>query len=824
MNIKNQYYFSQRLQSVMEEIPLFGLTVIVAPSGFGKTTALREYLAEEHKSAVVRWYTCLGESTGKAWKGICSLFQGQEDSIADELLELGEPNTENLADIARLISGFTCSKPTFLVIDNYQLFESPVRKRCIAAFSVCRDKNLHIIIGTQPLKNEGNGPTFHSHPYLRITARDLFFDNDCIAGYCRLRGLDIDQEQINIVQNTAKGWVAAVRLQLRHYEDTGNLIDFNKIRPLVEIAIWNRLSGEERQLMMGLALLESFNTRQAAIMSDSTTMPETVAELLSLDFFVRHVADRQAYVLHGILRDYLLERFALEPDSFRNSMYRKAAQASLDVNDLFQAALFFLEVEDYEAILSLPMSTQYFYNNQERNITKLFEKLIDRCPQDILKRYPVFLVLMAYNFFRKGDQSYFLRVTDFLGELLNGEDTQNLELARARGEYAMLMSFTEYNDIARMGAYHNKALQHLRVVSDHPRSEVFQGTMPFGTASVLCLYWNRLGGLSQLLDLMDTYLPVYSSLASGHGAGVEHIFRAEAALACGDDKSAELMAHKAIYRARSSSQYAVCLSADLILAEIALLRGDAEAYEAARNSMAHNAEESRQRSILRLGELCQASLDLSLGEISDIPTWLRDTAGIQNVVYAHSMPYAYIFYEHYLLLKGHHKELYGLSEHIMQQSSTMNYLLPQLYHFLYMSIAKLKDGKKRQAHDNLKEALRLALPDKMYLPFARLAPGLAPLLTSSLQNAGQAQALADLKALCSRRERGIRCIQQSIGESPLLTPREREVSSLARNRLSAKEIAAHLCISVHTVNTILKSVYRKLNISGKFELSKIRNF
>ena len=84
--------------------------------------------------------------------------------------------------------------------------------------------------------------------------------------------------------------------------------------------------------------------------------------------------------------------------------------------------------------------------------------------------------------------------------------------------------------------------------------------------------------------------------------------------------------------------------------------------------------------------------------------------------------------------------------------------------------------------------------------------------------------MADLKALCSRRERGIRCIRQSIGESPLLTPREREVSSLARNRLSAKEIAAHLCISVHTVNTILKSVYRKLNISGKFELSKIRNF
>ena len=68
----------------------------------------------------------------------------------------------------------------------------------------------------------------------------------------------------------------------------------------------------------------------------------------------------------------------------------------------------------------------------------------------------------------------------------------------------MLMSFTEYNDIARMGEFHRKALRHLKAVSDIPRSEVFRGTMPFGTVSVLCLYWNRLGELSHLTDLMDT--------------------------------------------------------------------------------------------------------------------------------------------------------------------------------------------------------------------------------------------------------------------------------------------------------------------------------
>ena len=116
--------------------------------------------------------------------------------------------------------------------------------------------------------------------------------------------------------------------------------------------------------------------------------------------------DKQAYVMHSILQDYLRERFAMESPDFKGTMYRKAALASLDTGDLFQAALFFMEVGDYRAILSLPMSTQYVYDNQERNNTSLFEKLMDRCPLDILLDYPVFLVLMAYNFFRRGSPRY----------------------------------------------------------------------------------------------------------------------------------------------------------------------------------------------------------------------------------------------------------------------------------------------------------------------------------------------------------------------------------------------------------------------------------
>ena len=54
-------------------------------------------------------------------------------------------------------------------------------------------------------------------------------------------------------------------------------------------------------------------------------------------------------------------------------------------------------------------------------------------------------------------------------------------------------------------------------------------------------------------------------------------------------------------------------------------------------------------------------------------------------------------------------------------------------------------------------------------------------------------------------------------KSPL-TPREREIAQLAKDRLSAKEIADKLYISEMTVRATLRSVYSKLDIHSKGEL------
>lgn len=76
------YCFPDGLQAQLAKIADHTLTVVEAPSGFGKTTAVREYL-ETHfqEDARIVWYTCLGESPAKAWAGICKLFGSADESL-----------------------------------------------------------------------------------------------------------------------------------------------------------------------------------------------------------------------------------------------------------------------------------------------------------------------------------------------------------------------------------------------------------------------------------------------------------------------------------------------------------------------------------------------------------------------------------------------------------------------------------------------------------------------------------------------------------------------------------------------------------------------
>ena len=54
-----------------------------------------------------------------------------------------------------------------------------------------------------------------------------------------------------------------------------------------------------------------------------------------------------------------------------------------------------------------------------------------------------------------------------------------------------------------------------------------------------------------------------------------------------------------------------------------------------------------------------------------------------------------------------------------------------------------------------------------------------------------------------------------------LTPREHEIAALAATGMTSKAIAGELVVSVRTVDNVLRSVYAKLGVSGRGDLTQV---
>jgi len=147
---QQKIYLADKLKNELAQIPFYPLTVVVSPSGFGKTTAVREYFKEcLPDDARLYWYTCLSENSSAEWAGICDLFTDINSETAKNLKELEFLTPESLIHISAYLKDLRINKETYIVIDNFQLLKSDILQDLINVMSMHGNPHLHIIIITQ---------------------------------------------------------------------------------------------------------------------------------------------------------------------------------------------------------------------------------------------------------------------------------------------------------------------------------------------------------------------------------------------------------------------------------------------------------------------------------------------------------------------------------------------------------------------------------------------------------------------------------------------------------------------------------------------------
>ncbi len=817
-NVRDIVFFPDRLQDQLDRVTEYPLTIVSAPSGFGKTTAVREYLKTNlPHSGRQFWYTFLGESPTRAWAGICLQISRLDSERGARLADLGYPREDTLVEILSLIQSLCCESETVFVFDNYQLIQSDPFDEFIHAVSLHANPHLHVIVITQQLELLHCRTVSHSQILMVDTSHLLFREED-IDRYCCLSSLRLRKKDIHNLYECTGGWIAALRLYLLHYRETGSIEGKIGLGGLLEIAVWHQCSEEEQDLLLLLSIFEQFTRSQVLMMLEREELPLYAEKLLYFNAFIHYEPDQQIFSCAGILRNYLRNRLEKGRSArFQQAAFGKAGRAHTALGQYYEAAQCFYRAGDFDSLLSLPLNRENLVDWTGLGHDAFILNINKECPKKILCRYPRVLLAFAFEMFLIGKYDAFSSYCQIVDEIIETADEIDEEERRyLMGEMALLTSFSAFNDIEKMSEGHREAY---RLLEGATSAFVFRDSWTFGVPSIVCLFWRVSGALRVEATRLKECLPYYIKLTNGHGTGSACVMEAEILLLAGDDKGAERLCYKGRYLAAEAKQESICFVAELLLARIALLRADREGYREMLQSMNHRAVNGLERSTRYMMDLANAFLNVNLGFAGEAVPWLMQKAMEERCIYEAAVPFSQLVYARLLLLGQQYDAFLGLSEPLIQQAEAMNALLPKVYYLIGLAIAWSALLQEEPAGKALEKALSIALPDRIYLPFAEHGEALRPLLEAAKDSNPDVDGIRRILALCDRQQVGVKKISAAI--HPPLTPREREIAVLAKDGMTTKEIAETLHISSETVKMAFKRIFLKLNIQSRVQLNDL---
>ncbi|MEM1485961.1 LuxR C-terminal-related transcriptional regulator [Oscillospiraceae bacterium PP1C4] len=817
------YYFPKLLKEQLAQILNYPLILVEAPSGFGKTTAVKEYLeATASQTTNIYWYTCLGEPAYKAWDGICNILTSVNEGTVLKMKSLGIPCKNNLYDMIELIREFSCQEQTVLVIDNYQLIRNEYFDALNNAFSNGFNHNFHIVIITQPPKKKSAANTLHNSQELLIDRSYFFFSKEDTNSFFRQSGIRLSDDELDSIWQNTEGWIAALCLQKKNYEMKGSFGNAVGIDGLLETAIWNRMSVQEQDFLLSLSLFDRFTLRQALIMLNAGELPEYANDLLAQNDFIRYDDNSHSYFFHSLLHDYLKKHMEQKKTTeYGRLIYLKAGTAYAAVSQNYKAAQCYYEINDFELLLSLPFKCSDLDEWVGFGSDLLVSNIIKKCPREVLLNHPKNLIVFAFEMFLLGQYELFSELCCIITQTLT-KGNQNLragEFEWLSGEFALMTSLTKFNNIKLMSEEQRKAYYLLGGAS---KLLTFSDGWTMDAPSVLYLFWRESGALQQELQNMDECMPYYYKVTNYHGTGGEIVMRAEALLLSGDDVGAEILCHKALYAADMKAQSSICFCAEMCLLRISILRGDSALFKSIIENMEKRTLTRCEARPRYIQALIKGFIFVQLDNTDAIESWLLEPLEFKRLLYVAAVPFGQIVYAGYLISSGQYIKLIGISELLIEQSEAQGLLLAKIYQHIYLSIAYLNTNHEKKAKEQLKTALELALPDSVLLPFAENANLLGGLLNCVL-SAAHREDLNKIHKMACRQNAGVEKIRKHMASRDFgLTPREKEIAILAKEGKTNIEIGALLFISSETVKMTLKKIFKKLSIHSRVQLEAIQ--
>lgn len=805
------FYFSERIIKAMDAGLNYPITIVEAPMGYGKTTAVRECL--RNTEARVLWQRIYDNSTTGFWLAFCRLLHELDADRSQNLLQLGLPDDGvSLQEAIALIEEIELPGRTVLVIDDYHLLNGTEVENFIRFLVINEIDNLHIVLTARFIELI-NIEELSLKGYLCHITKESFelMPND-IVRYYKMCGVSLKDTDAENLFSISEGWISALYLLLLNYNETGSYKATDNINKLVESAIYNPLSEELKEFFLTLSLFDSFTPKQAEYMWKKGNSEKNLAEIMRKNAFINFDIVTQTYQIHHIFTHFLKGVFETKDLGYKNSLYEKAGQWFLKAGAYFTAMHYFYFQGDFEKLLcAMELDKASSFGTEQR---ELFIRYYQECPESVKRNHPIALLVFAMNLMHYNEMALFAKVCGEFAEILQCSSLDADSTDRLMGEFELLLSFTKYNDIKGMSEHHIRACALLK------EPAVFidtKGSWTFGSPSVLYMFYRECGKLEQAVGEMKECMPYYYQLTNGHGTGAEYLMEAEWYFNKGDYENAEIGVHKALYRAEDAQQPNIIICSLFLKVRLSLMKGDYNDILNLFEKMQDLIKQKEYYVLMHTVDMCIGYVNSCMKQSANIPHWLSEGDFNSSRLYFPARAFSNIIYGRVLLLKGEYLKLLGSAEQFLGIASVFPNFLSNIYTMIYIATCNEWIHRKNEALEALKQALSMAVPDQVYMPFVENCDFIKPMLQELLSQGLYSDHIAKILELYRPYQKALEQIAREhfTENKPKLTERETEIALLAAEGFSNKGIGVRLFISENTVKTQLKSVFEKFGINSR---------
>ena len=800
-------YFPKPLMEKLEQLKSYPMTLLEAQSGFGKTTAMHHFFETRKLEAIPLYKHAFDADTpDEAWRHFCELIAAFDQESADALTAVGMPDEDTMSDIKRVMRSLSCPDETYLFLDDFQLWRMPQPCEFLMALSLHQGENLHIVVATHPYSSEQRTALLQNGLMWTMWEDEFAFTREDTDAYYRQAGLSLTGSQLDEVAHLTGGWVIALYLQMEHLIKTG-AFEHGGMEALMEKSFWGSLSEAEQKFLLEISIFPRFTLTQATAFS-GLTAEETDNRLREKRFFICYDRESRSYAMHTQLKKLLAERFVLLTEERQKEIFLMGGEQAQKAGDRMNTLRFYYQADARERLFALPLTSYDIADAVDETTTPMILDMLVNTPYETKVHYPKALIPLAFTLFFLGENKELLRRVDEIESVIAESVLSEKEKNALRGEMELLLSFLEYNRIDDMSVRHRRALT---LLGGSATLINVKSTWTFGSPSVLYMFWREIGKLNAELAQMDECMPFYYQLTRGHGTGAELVMRAEALLYRGETQTAETLCYRAVFTADSKRQSSISQCGVFTLARIAILKGNAPMLEESLHTLADCASRNTEDLCRFTYDLAHGYLSLLLGKTGNLAPWLLEGRIDDKRLVIMAQPFAHILYGRVLLEQEEYQKLLGVGEYVLGISSIFPNLLPQVYIKIYMAGALIALRQTKEAGARLGEALALALPDGLILPFAENYVAIKKLLPES----DCPQEVRDtIAALARTLAAGVETLNGGG-----FTPRERElIAFIQQGVLDNELLSKKMLASVSTVRKLLAKVYLKTETSTKAEL------